>query len=134
MRPPARGSKVIAEGSPLIVCERGHQVAQRWVQTSKACAGATPTSNSTTRGSALIGVLSDDAKAGRRLPPALGEVVADRLDALGPQRVDVARPVGLVADEARLLEQPQVPRDRGPADRQRVGDLLHRPRAGAEDL
>ncbi len=36
IRPPERGSKVIADGAPLTVCHEGHQVAHRRVQASNA--------------------------------------------------------------------------------------------------
>jgi hypothetical protein len=40
------------------------------------------------------------------------------------QPVQPPRSLGAVGDEARLLEQAQVPGDRRAADRQRVGELL----------
>ena len=58
----ARGSNVIAAGSPLTVWPGGHHIEQRRVHTSNARAGGTPTSNSTTSGwSSIAGVrvLSD---------------------------------------------------------------------------
>jgi hypothetical protein len=50
------------------------------------------------------------------------------------QAVQAARALGAVGDESRLLEEPQVPRDGGAADRQRVGQLLDRAVAAREEL
>ena len=70
----------------------------------------------------------------RGIAPHLGEEGLDRLDALVVQRVDAARSLRLLDDEPGLLQQAEVARDRGAADRQRVGDLADRPAAGAEQL
>ena len=45
-----------------------------------------------------------------------------------------ARALRLVADEAGAFQQPQVAGDGGPADRQLVGQLLHRGRVAGEQL
>jgi hypothetical protein len=50
------------------------------------------------------------------------------------ETVEAAGALGAVRDQARVLEQPQVPRNRGTADRQRVGELAYRPVAGPEQL
>src|SRR5205823_7277822 len=81
-----------------------------------------------------LGVLGHDAEARGRLTPHLLEVRADRLNALVAQLVDAPRAVRLVGHEPGLLQQPQVPGDRRPADRKLVGDLLNRAPAVAEDL
>ena len=43
-------------------------------------------------------------------------------------------PTRLLEDQAGPLQQPEVARDGRPADRQRVGELLDGPAAGAEQL
>ena len=134
MRPPAAARRRSPTGPPLIVCERGYQVAQRCVQTSKARAGGDADLELDDQRTQRSSVFSATMRKRVAACPRPRRSTADRLDALGAQRVDVARPLGLVADQAGLLEQAQVPRDRGPADRQLVGDLLHRPRALPEDL
>lgn len=48
--------------------------------------------------------------------------------------VEPPRAFGAVGDEAGLLEQAQMARDRGAADRQCVGELLDRAVTGAQQL
>jgi hypothetical protein len=46
----------------------------------------------------------------------------------------MAGPVAPMADEADVLEDAQMLRDRGPADREPCRKLSHRARAGAKEL
>ena len=69
-----------------------------------------------------------------RVAPHLGEERLDRLDAFVVQPVDAPGALRLLHHEPRFLQQAQVARHRGPADRQRVGDLADRPPPGAEQL
>jgi hypothetical protein len=50
------------------------------------------------------------------------------------ESVEAAGALGAVGDEPRVLEQLQMPGDRGAADRQLVRELSDRPVAGAEQL
>ena len=69
-------------------------------------------------------VLGDEPEPRRRLAPDPLEVAPDLVDPLVVESVDPPRPARFLDDEPRLLEQAQVARDRRPADRQRVGELL----------
>jgi hypothetical protein len=93
-------------------------------------------SSSGSTASALLGrcVLGREPEARRRLAPHLLEVRARGRDALVVQAVEPPRPLGPRADEPRLLQQPEVPRDRRAADRQLVGELLDGAVAAREQL
>ena len=129
IRPPGRPSRTTrVSASPDAVWSAGHHASIRAVQTSNAWSAGQSTSKLSRIGSITAGsrrrVGRDQREPGRRLAPDPLEVGPDRLDPLVVEAVDPARPDGLLADEARLLEQPEVARDGRPADRQRVGQLL----------
>jgi hypothetical protein len=67
-----------------------------------------------------------------RVTPDPLQVGLDGVQALGPQAVDPAGAPGLLGDQAGLLQQPQVPGDRGTADGQGRGDIPDRLVALAE--
>jgi hypothetical protein len=66
--------------------------------------------------------------------PDLAEIATHGLDALVAQLVHVPGALDPIGDQAGTLEQPEMAADRGPADRELIGDLLHRLTATAEDL
>src|SRR5215831_15901762 len=71
---------------------------------------------------------------GEGLVPERVEVVAELAHAVGIDPVEPPRAVSTLRDEPGLLQDAQVLRDRGPADRQLVGDLADRAGARAELL
>ena len=73
-------------------------------------------------------------KARHGVAPHLREEHLDGLDALVVQPVDPPRSLRFLDDEPRFLQQAQVTRHRGPADRELVGDLADRPAARTEQL
>ncbi len=54
------------------------------------------------------------------------EICLDGVNSLGLEVVDASGPSWVFSHEAGVLQEAQVPRHRGPADRQRCGDFLHR--------
>lgn len=76
--------------------------------------------------SASRGVFGEEAKAKGGVPPNLLHIGSNRLH---PQVLEVVQAPGsflLVGNQPSLVQQPKVPRDRGAADRERIGDLLDR--------
>src|SRR5215471_19024302 len=74
---------------------------------------------------------------GKRLQrgvPELIEPFAQRAETLRIDRIDPARALGAIRDQARFLEHAQMLRHRRPAYRQAVRDLADRFRAGAQLL
>ena len=81
-----------------------------------------------------LGVLREQAEPPDRVAPHLREELLDGLDPFVVHAVDAAGALRFFHDEPRFLQQAQVTRHRGPADRELVGDLADRPAAGAEQL
>src|SRR4051812_25288898 len=127
MRPPGRGSNVTARPwAPETEWPAGHHSDVRSAQTAKAWSGRRRRRRPARAApSPLSGVRRGDAKARGGVAPHLLEVGAHRLDARVVEAVEPAGALGAIRDQAGLLEQPQVARDRRPADRQRVGELAH---------
>ena len=140
MRPPTRPSSTTSRpGSPVTVWSAGHHA--RDVRRSRRRRRARPGRRRRTasRSGSItaplpVGVLGHQAEARRGLAPHLLEVGPDRLDPLVVQPVDAPGAARLLGDEPGPLEQAQVPGDRRPADRQRVGDLAHRAVARSQQL
>src|SRR6185312_11424937 len=139
IRPPGRcSSTTVASGSDETVWLRGHHVEIRAVQVSNACAREHWTSKLILIGSGIrgtrVGVLGQDREAPAGLAPDVGEIRADRLDALLVEVVHAAGALRLLDHQPRVLEQPQMPRYGRTADRQLVGELPHRAATFAEQL
>ena len=141
MRPPARGSNVtVSSGSAETEWPCGHHSVVRLAHTSKACSGGQSTVKTISSGSIYAAfrvrarVLGREAEAARRVAPDLLEVGAHGRDALVVQPVEPPRALRAVGDEAGVLEQAQVPRHGGAADRQRVRELLDGAVAAREQL
>jgi hypothetical protein len=62
------------------------------------------------------------------------QVLPHGRDALVVEAVEPAGALRPIGHQPGLLEQAQVPRDGGPADRQRLGQLADRPVAGVQQL
>ena len=118
----------------------GHHWAILAVQTWNAWSTGQSTSklrrigSITGRGACPVVLAATNPKTRGRLTPDALDVRLDRLHALVVELVDPARPHRLLDDETRLLEQAQMPRHGGPADRQDVRDLLDGSFARAQQL
>src|SRR6476660_4572097 len=136
MRPPTRRSSTTSASSCAdTVWLRGHQLEMRAVHTSKAWSTAQSTSKLIWMGSVIVGgVLSHEAKPRPGFTPHLQQVGAHRGHAILLQPVDAARAQRLLLDEPGLLQQAQVSRYGGTADRQLVGELLHGAATAAQQL
>src|SRR5580700_7503864 len=146
MRPPFLGSSTMWDSCPCSMwCSGGHQLPMSSVNTAKARSiGASTTidvltavwTSATGISFFLFSVLFFDSGLERvqRRPPEALEVVPQAGQPVGVEAVDAARPDLDVAHEARLLQDLQVLRDRGPADRQAVGQVHHGGRTLAELL
>jgi hypothetical protein len=73
-------------------------------------------------------------EAGERLCPEPVDPVAENCDACGIELVQVPRSVAPMRDEADVLENAQVLRDRGPAHGQIGSEIADRPRPRLELL
>jgi hypothetical protein len=73
-------------------------------------------------------------KSLQRRVPELIEPFAQRAETLWVDRINAARSLGAISDQAGVLEHAQMLRHRWPADRQAARDLANRPRAGTELL
>src|SRR4051812_45939870 len=120
MRPPGPGSRTTSP--PETVWSLGHQVAMRVVQVVKACSTEQATSKDSVSGS-VTGVLGDQSEAVGGLAPHALDIGLHGLEALGLQLVDASSAFCPLGHEAGVLEQPEMPRHRGPADRHGLGDL-----------
>ncbi len=69
------------------------------------------------------------SSASARLSPEPIEVVAERIDAGRVQLVDSPITLGTIDDQMRVLQDPQVLRNRGTADRKAARELAHRLRS-----
>src|SRR3978361_1752638 len=103
----------------------------RVVQVVKACSTEQATSKDSVSGSAT-GVLGDQSEAVGGLAPDALDVVLHGLEPLGLQLVDAPSALSTLGHEAGVLEQPEVPRHRRPADRHGLGDLAHGEALGTE--
>ena len=129
----------------------GHQASNEPVNTSKACStgtatvtvpviggiGAVVVMGSPVRESGLVGRrhrLGGLLEAGEGVAPDAVEPGPQRGHAVRVEPVDPAGALGVADHQAAVLEDPQVLRHRRPADRQLVGQLLHRARAAGEQL
>src|SRR4051794_19773343 len=103
----------------------------RVVQVVKACSTEQATSKDSVSGS-VTGVLCDQSEAVGCLAPHALDVGLHRLEPLSLQLVDAPSALRPLRHEAGVLEQPEVPRYRGPADRHGVGDLADGEALGTE--
>src|SRR5215813_12307900 len=118
---------------------RGHQLSMSSVKTRKACSGSVFTVMFLRTGVSVVGAIV------AILPPLLGflrllleggeclcpesfEELAQRIESPGVERVDPPVSLGPVGDQHGLLQDAQVLGDRGPADRESLGQLPHRQR------
>ena len=92
---------------------------------------ATASSASTDAGDVFSAVIVNRAIAS---PQTCGEVLLHGGHTVLVQPVHPSCPHRLLHHEPRLLQQAEVTRHRGPADRQRVGELADRRRAGTQPL
>src|SRR3954469_10313421 len=103
----------------------------RVVQVVKACSTEQATSKDSVSGS-VTGVLRDQPEADGGLAPHALDVGLHRLEPLGLQLIDAPSAFCPLGDESGVLQQAEVPRHRGPADRHGVGDLADGEALGAE--
>src|SRR4051812_5651633 len=103
----------------------------RVVQVANACSTEQATWKDSASGS-VTGVLCDQSEAVGRLAPHALDVGLHGLEPLGLQLVDTPSAFRPLGHEAGVLEQPEVPRHRGPADRHGFGDLADGEALGAE--
>src|SRR5579864_5756025 len=99
------------------------------VHTANACSAGqlTRTTSAAARSRlGLPGVLGQQSETGGGLAPDDLQVLSDRVGSALLQVVDPARALSPLRDHPRVLEQPEVAGDGGPADGHRVGDLLDR--------
>src|SRR3954463_8117080 len=94
----------------------------RVVQVVKACSTEQATSKDSVSGS-VTGVLRDQSETVGGLAPHALDVGLHGLEPFRLQLVDAASALCSLGHEAGVLEQPEVPRHRGPADRHGLGDL-----------
>src|SRR5688572_25423150 len=137
MRPPGRpSSTTVSPDAVLTLWLTGHQRPICAVHTRKACAGAQSISIDTRRGSIIVlrYVLGEESKAVGGFPPHPRQVLLHGGDALVMQPVDAPGALWLLDHQAGVAQQPQVPGDGRPADRQRVGDLPDRALPAAEQF
>jgi hypothetical protein len=80
------------------------------------------------------GVLRREFESSRGFSPHFGEIGADLLDPVFVEAVQPPRTIGRVHDQPCFLEEAEVARDGGAADRKLVRQLLDRPRADAQKL
>src|ERR1700712_2482887 len=97
----------------------------RVVQVVKGSPTEQATSKDIVSGS-VTGVLCDQSEAVGGLAPYALDVGLHGLESLGLQLVDAPSALCPLRHEAGVLEQPEVPRHRRPADRHGVGDLADR--------
>ena len=135
----------------------GHQAVKDSVNTAKACSTGTltvvlpsiggmvaavmaaPVRGGTVRravGEAVVGggLLGGLVKVGQRLVPHAFQPCAQGADAVRVEPVDAAGALGLGHDQAAVAEHLEVLGDGGAADRQLVGQLLHRGGPAGEQL
>src|SRR5215208_1229906 len=79
-------------------------------------------------------VLGRRLERGEGLTPEIVEVVAELAQPVRIEPVEASRSLAALRHEPSLLQDAQVLRDRGAADRQLVRDLPDRPRARAQLL
>src|SRR3954454_16739095 len=103
----------------------------RVVQVVKACSTEQATSKDSVSGS-VTGVLCDQSEAVGGLAPHALDVGLHGLEPLSLQLVDAPSALCPLGHETGVLEQPEVSRHRGPADRHGLGDLADGEALGTE--
>src|SRR4051812_27649868 len=103
----------------------------RVVQVANACSTEQATSKDSVSGS-VTGVLCDQSEAVGGVAPHALDVCLHGLEPLGLQLVDAPSALCPLGHESGILEQPEVPRHRRPADRHGVGDLADGEALGTE--
>src|SRR4051794_3824784 len=94
----------------------------RVVQVVKACSTEQATSKDSVSGS-VTSVLCDQSEPVRGLAPDALDVGLHGLEALCLQLIDAPSPLCTLSHQAGVLEQPEVPRHRRPANRHGLGYL-----------